>query len=71
MYVSGIYTAPTPKPKTTPPPQSNLLLKTWNIGEKMGKKINFPLRFEYVNFKIVSKISNLNWFFAQTREICR
>ena len=31
--------------------------------------INFPLRFLYVNFKISSKITNLNWFFAQTRKI--
>ena len=35
----------------------------------MGKKINFPLRFLYGNFKIFSKISNLNWFFGQTRKI--
>ena len=34
----------------------------------MGKKINFPLRFLYVNFKILSKFSNLNLFFAQTRK---
>ena len=27
------------------------------------------MRFLYVNFKIFSKISNLNWFFAQTRKI--
>ena len=26
------------------------------------------MRFWYVNFKIFSKISNLNWFFAQTRK---
>ena len=36
---------------------------------KMGKKITFPLRFLYVNFKIFSQISNLNWFFAQKRKI--
>ena len=28
--------------------------------------MNFPLRFYYGNFKIFSKISNLNWFFGQT-----
>ena len=31
--------------------------------------INFPLRLLYVNFKIFSRISNLNWFFAQTHKI--
>ena len=38
------------------------------VLEDGGKwvKINFPLRFLYVNFKIFSKISNLNWFFTQT-----
>ena len=33
-----------------------------------GKKFNFPLRFLYVTLKNFSKISNLNWFFAQTRK---
>ena len=42
--------------------------KSWKVGEKMGKKINFPLRFVYVNFKIFSKISNLKWSFAKTRK---
>ena len=45
------------------------LHRSWNIGEKMGKKINFELRSSYVNFKMFSKISNLNWFFAQTHKI--
>ena len=33
-----------------------------------GQNINLPLRFLFGNFKIVSKISNLNWFFAETRK---
>ena len=37
------------------------------MGEKWIK-FNFPLRFVHVNLKIFSKISNLNWFFAQTRK---
>ena len=41
--------------------------KSWKIGEKWIK-INFPLRVLHVNFKIFSKVSNLNWFFAQTRK---
>ena len=32
------------------------------------RKITFPLRFWYVNYKIFSKISRINWFFAQTRK---
>ena len=41
--------------------------KSLNVGEKMGKK-HLSLRFLYVNVKIFSNISNLNWVFAQTRK---
>ena len=37
-------------------------------GRENGENINFPLRFLYVNLKVLSKISNFNWFFAQTRK---
>ena len=39
----------------------------WNLGQKMGYN-QFPIRFSCVKFKIFRKISNLNWFFAQTRK---
>ena len=41
---------------------------SWRWVRKLVK-VNFPLRFLYVNFKLFSRISNLNWFFAQTRKI--
>ena len=33
-----------------------------------GSKVNFPLRFLYVNFKIFSTNFNTYWFLAQTRK---
>ena len=33
-----------------------------------GSKINFPLRFLFVNFKIFSTNFNSYWFLAQTRK---
>ena len=48
------------------------LYKMTNCHEnrlKIGKN-NFPLKFYYLNSKIFSWISILNWFLAQTRKIC-
>ena len=33
-----------------------------------GSKVNFPLKFLYVNFKIFSTNFNSYWFLAQTRK---
>ena len=33
-----------------------------------GSKVNFPLRFLYVNFKFFSTNFNSYWFLAQTRK---
>ena len=44
------------------------MTKVLEDGRKKWIKINFPLRFLHVNYKIFSEISNLNWFFAQTRK---
>ena len=80
--ISGIYTAtPTPQTRKYPqspdqddPPTPPFWMlercikwhKSWKMGEKMGKKINFPLRFLYINFKIFSTNFNSHWFIAQT-----
>ena len=43
----------------------------WQVledGIEKGQKVNFPLRFEYVNFKIFSENFNLQWLLAQTRK---
>ena len=44
------------------------MTKVLEDGSENGLKINFPLRFLYVHFKIFSKISDLNWFSSQTRK---
>ena len=38
-------------------------------SDKKGLKINIPLRLSYVQSKTFSKLSNLNCFLAQTRNI--
>ena len=46
------------------PPPSNIMLRTWRMGEKMGKKSIFLEIFacKCLNFL---KFSNVNWIFAQ------
>ena len=40
-------------------------------GIENGYKVNFPLRFVYVNFKIFSANFNSYWFSPKRAKICR
>ena len=67
-----------PKPGETTPssqpqkfcyvPEVYKMTKVLEDGRKMEKNSIFHWNFACVNFKIFSEISNLNWFFAQTRK---
>ena len=37
--------------------------------ENFIKKLKYPLRFSYVNWKVFAEILNPHWFVAQTRKI--
>ena len=64
-----------------PPPTEKIVVEKWcyfpelckmtevrEEGRENGEKVNFPLRFLYVNFKIFSKNFNSYWFLAETRK---
>ena len=59
---------PQPTPKLWYVAEVLKMTKVLEDGRENWSKINFPLRFLYVNFKNFSKISNLNWFFAKPRK---
>ena len=44
------------------------MTKVREDGIENGEKVNFPLRFLYVKFKIFSTNFKPHWFVAQTRK---
>ena len=82
ISIAGIYTAPQsrrypPSPAKLPPPSQpknfgmfqrcRKWQKSWKIGEKWVKN-QFSIEIFACKFEIFSKMSNINWFFAQTRK---
>ena len=64
--------------KFPPPETEKIVVEKWcyfpelckmtEVRIENGSKVNFPLRFLYVNFKIFSTNFNSYWFLAQTRK---